>query len=150
MSVKLSTKDGKTFLRQAVSEDRHGKTTFTAVFLKTDRRFTFQVRAPMNQRDPNRPISFVSVLTGSSNEDDYSYLGFITGNKYYYGNKSRISREADSSRAWECIWSYISQGKEFPSDRVEIYHEGSCGRCGRKLTVPSSIKSGIGPVCAGK
>lgn len=28
--------------------------------------------------------------------------------------------------------------------------EGACGRCGRKLTVPGSIASGIGPTCAEK
>lgn len=33
-------------------------------------------------------------------------------------------------------------------DRVEVWHEGSCGRCGRKLTVPSSIETGLGPECA--
>jgi hypothetical protein len=32
---------------------------------------------------------------------------------------------------------------------VELgHHEGKCGRCGRLLTVPSSIESGIGPECS--
>jgi predicted metal-dependent hydrolase len=29
-----------------------------------------------------------------------------------------------------------------------VHHEGKCGRCGRLLTVPSSIESGIGPECS--
>jgi hypothetical protein len=29
-----------------------------------------------------------------------------------------------------------------------VWHEGRCGRCGRKLTVPESIESGFGPECA--
>jgi hypothetical protein len=33
---------------------------------------------------------------------------------------------------------------------VEFWHEGKCCRCGRKLTVPASIASGIGPECATK
>ena len=33
-------------------------------------------------------------------------------------------------------------------EALEIRHEGSCGRCGRPLTVPSSIDRGIGPDCA--
>jgi len=31
-----------------------------------------------------------------------------------------------------------------------LHHEGKCGRCGRKLTVPLSIETGIGPECASK
>lgn len=34
--------------------------------------------------------------------------------------------------------------------KVEVWHEGSCGRCGRKLTVPESIANGLGPECAEK
>jgi len=30
---------------------------------------------------------------------------------------------------------------------LEIWHEGRCGRCNRKLTVPASIALGIGPEC---
>jgi hypothetical protein len=32
----------------------------------------------------------------------------------------------------------------------EVYHEGRCGRCNRKLTVPESIETGLGPECASK
>jgi hypothetical protein len=35
-------------------------------------------------------------------------------------------------------------------DGVVIWHEGRCGRCGRRLTVPESIESGYGPECIGK
>jgi hypothetical protein len=31
---------------------------------------------------------------------------------------------------------------------VEVWHEGKCGKCGRALTVPSSILTGIGPECS--
>ncbi|MGQ4872128.1 MAG: DUF6011 domain-containing protein, partial [Candidatus Thorarchaeota archaeon] len=30
-------------------------------------------------------------------------------------------------------------------EKVRIWHEGKCGRCGRRLTVPESIESGYGP-----
>ena len=33
---------------------------------------------------------------------------------------------------------------------LTVFHDGKCGRCGRKLTVPESIQSGLGPVCAGQ
>ena len=31
--------------------------------------------------------------------------------------------------------------------KADGWHEGRCGRCGRKLTVPESIEAGYGPEC---
>jgi hypothetical protein len=41
------------------------------------------------------------------------------------------------------LWAHIDDLPE----SLEIWHEGSCLRCGRKLTVPESIESGYGPEC---
>lgn len=35
-------------------------------------------------------------------------------------------------------------------DQADVFHEGVCGRCGRTLTHPDSIRTGLGPVCANK
>jgi len=32
---------------------------------------------------------------------------------------------------------------------LNFFHEGKCGKCGRKLTTPESIKNGFGPTCLG-
>jgi hypothetical protein len=37
--------------------------------------------------------------------------------------------------------------RKFLPECIEIWHEGKCGKCGRQLTVPSSIETGIGPEC---
>lgn len=34
-----------------------------------------------------------------------------------------------------------------PSEILEVWHNGSCGRCHRKLTDPDSIETGFGPEC---
>lgn len=49
------------------------------------------------------------------------------------------------------LWAFylLNRGKTLP-DGYRIYHMGQCCRCGRALTVPSSIESGLGPYCAGK
>ena len=31
---------------------------------------------------------------------------------------------------------------------VKVFHSGKCGKCGKKLTTPESIKSGLGPYCS--
>ena len=32
-------------------------------------------------------------------------------------------------------------------EALRVLHHGRCGRCGRKLTTPESIRLGLGPVC---
>lgn len=91
---------------------------------------------------------FVSVLTGSNNETDYRYLGMIRQNgEFSVTRASKISADAPSAKAFGWVWNRFAGGD---LKGVEVLHEGRCGKCGRTLTVPESIKTGIGPTCAGK
>jgi hypothetical protein len=119
-----------------------GNATFTVTSIATGRRFTFKVRKP-SATSPH----FVSVMTGSDNENDFTFLGTIfDGANFVHGRKSSISPEADSAKAFAWFWRNVAN---LPA-AVTVHHEGKCCRCGRKLTVPESIESGIGPECAGK
>ncbi len=51
-----------------------------------------------------------------------------------------------STRSFMWFLSTYKSDKEF-SDNIEIWHDGICGRCGRKLTTPESISTGYGPEC---
>jgi hypothetical protein len=42
------------------------------------------------------------------------------------------------------------QGKTPAEVDLEVWHEGRCGACGRRLTVPESIERGLGPECYGR
>lgn len=118
-----------------------GNATFTVTSRRTGTRFTFKVRQP----SPEKP-HFVKVLTGSDNENSYTYLGTIfNGTDYRHGRRSSVSEQAPSATAFAWLWSHIGDDL---SKAVEIHHAGTCCRCGRKLTVPESIESGIGPECA--
>lgn len=125
-----------------------GSARFTLVSRRTGTRFTYWVRAG---DDPTRPIWFVRVLTGSDNENDYTYLGTISANdlKFWHGRKSPISSGAPSARAFEWSWNNHLRYDHIP-DGLEVWHEGRCGRCGRTLTTPESVARGIGPECAEK
>jgi hypothetical protein len=121
-----------------------GNSTFTVVSKKTEARFTFKVRQPKNK--PH----FVSVLTGPQNETDYTFLGTIFNEtNFVHSRNSKITKSADSAKAFNWLWNKLSLEDKAP-ESCEIHHEGRCCRCGRTLTVPSSILSGIGPECAGK
>jgi hypothetical protein len=122
-----------------------GNATVTLVSGKTGTRFTYRVRSPEKIEN----LHFVSVLTGSSNENDYSYLGTIfSAKEFAHGKKSKIGKDATSARAWAWAWNYLSKGQLPPN--CEVWHDGRCGRCGRKLTTPESVAKGLGPECSKK
>jgi len=115
---------------------------------KTGTRFTYHVvAAPPPSVVSNVPVShFVHVLVGP---DDYKYLGCIYTNRLYkHGHNSRIDRNAKSAIAFAWVWGKLTAGKM--PDVLGVWHEGRCGKCGRRLTTPESIESGLGPICAKK
>jgi hypothetical protein len=124
-----------------------GKATFTLVSTKTQARFTYRLTA-----NDDSTCLFVALLNGPDNEADYRYLGRISRGVFWLGRKvpreGDISRDAPSAKAFDWTWRQLAKG-QLP-DAVEIWHEGRCGRCNRKLTVPASIASGFGPECIGK
>jgi hypothetical protein len=127
-----------------------GKATFTARSLKTGTRRTFQVKRTPDFSDSKRAW-FVAVLTGG---DEYQFHGMIRadheGNLWFWrSNKSHFTDDSPAGAAWCYIFENVVQGERLPPG-VELWHEGRCGRCGRALTVPESIRNGIGPECATK
>ena len=127
-----------------------GNAHFTIRSKKTSKRFTYHV---LKRRKSNtgQPIYFVKVLTGPDNNQSYTYLGTIFSDtlKYVHGRKSSISFTAPSNQAFGWFWASTMKVGNIPST-VEVFHEGRCGRCGRRLTVPESIRSGFGPECINK
>lgn len=120
-----------------------GRATFTVRNPETDGRFTFKVTKGKADDAPH----FVKVLTGPQNTADFSYLGCIFADgRFVVTRKSRISKDAPSAKAFAWVHGRLAAGRDLAG--VEFWHEGSCCRCGRALTVPSSVASGIGPICA--
>lgn len=114
---------------------------------RTGTRFTYRVNVSKPHPDGG-PSHFVAVLTGSDNNSGYEYLGCIFDRKMYaHGRKSRIAANAPSAVAFMWVWKKLSGG-EMPPE-LAVYHEGRCGRCGRRLTDPTSISLGLGPKCRG-
>lgn len=44
-------------------------------------------------------------------------------------------------------WNRLVENKGLP-DVIEVWHEGCCAQCARRLSVPASIELGYGPDCA--
>jgi hypothetical protein len=126
-----------------------GKSFFTLQNKETDNRFTYKVcQATDNDNNP-KDLWFVSILVGADNENSYQYAGIITPQGFRLTAKSRVTESATSVKAFSWLWGMIKSETTLP-EKVEFYHAGRCGRCGRKLTTPESIENGYGPVCLGK
>jgi hypothetical protein len=118
-----------------------GRSIFTLLSKKTGVRYTYKVETSVGKP------SFVSLLTAP---DTYTYIGavFTTGgvSVFRHTKASRVSVDAPSFLAF--TW-FVERLGCLPTS-LEVWHEGRCGRCGRALTDPDSIRSGFGPTCRGK
>jgi hypothetical protein len=123
-----------------------GKSTFTVQNKDTGNRFTYRVKFASDKKDP---LYFVGLLSGPDNSHDYSYIGIIHRDAFRRTGKSEVTANAKSFQAFSWLWGKIHRKERLPK-QVEVYHEGRCGRCGRKLTVPTSIASGFGPDCVNR
>ncbi len=128
-----------------------GNSLFTIRNSKNGSRFTYKVKVPKDTDPEKANFFFVKLLTGSDNNSNYSYIGYIKSGPpqpyFIYGNKSKISEAAPGVKAFDFVFNKIIGPQSFHPD-LEVWHEGKCCRCGRKLTVPESIESGIGPECS--
>ena len=115
-----------------------GKAVFTVVSTGTGTRFTFKVKS-----SDDGAMSFVSVLNGPDNWENYLYIGFVPRPphvKLVAGRRGRPDAPSFKALSWVL--------RNLDSDKVEVWTEGKCCRCNRRLTDPVSIARGIGPECA--
>jgi len=136
-----------------------GHARFTLVSKKTGTRFTYRLSLPKAQPDSKYPAPdpvfgpfFLKVLTGPDNSNDFQFAGTVRRDSlarlvFTPSAKSRIGVDAPSVSAF--VW-FAANLDGNALGACEFYHDGSCGRCGRDLTVPESVATGLGPVCAGR
>lgn len=140
-----------------------GRSTLTLKSLASGTHYTYRVYAAADRATgiPSTSRFFVSLLTGTENDNDrhYRYLGMLfadsgqplvfrlTEKSLYTG--STPGREPGSLAGFRWLVKCVNEGYDI-SNSAEVYHAGKCGACGRTLTTPQSIESGLGPVCASK
>jgi hypothetical protein len=124
-------------------------------------RFTYRIKRG-GGADDHGPY-FVSVLAGPDNNHHYLYVGtlwwgrgghyddggFVLDLYFRHSAKSRVGEETATFQSF--LWvtqrlNVTSSDRPWPK-HVKLYHEGRCGRCGKRLTAPESIKAGYGPEC---
>jgi hypothetical protein len=120
-----------------------GNATFTLESTKTGNRYTYKMSKCKDKKD----LYFVGLLSGPDNEKDYKYMGVVDKGNFRLTANSKIKKDATSVKAFAFFIAKLDKLNDI--EGLNIYHEGTCGHCGRKLTTPESIKTGFGPVCMG-
>jgi hypothetical protein len=126
-----------------------GNATITICSRGSGQRFTYRFRRAEEGGDA-RPW-FVSLLSGPDNEGSYSYMGIIRPGAMggvQFTRKSKVGAGAPSAKGLDWFLHHLYAGNAANLRQAEVWHEGRCGRCGRKLTVPESVATGFGPDCA--
>lgn len=128
-----------------------GKAIVTLKNTTTDNHFTYKIKQASNRDGSASDRFFVSVLSGPDNNTNYRYAGLISmNNKSLTTTKnSKVGEDAPSFRVFRTVVNNLFAGsleEKFPS--VQIWHEGKCCKCGKKLTDPDSLSRGLGPHCA--
>lgn len=111
--------------------------------------FTYKITKNKPKQDKS-VVYFVALLTGPDNTQDYTYLGIMTEDgAVRLTAKSKYSEDTYAVRLLRRTLNVVfaDQIHLMTEKGFNLHHEGKCGRCGRALTVPESILSGIGPEC---
>lgn len=121
-----------------------------------DTHFTYNIYKADPTPEYPKEAFFVSVLSGP---DVYLYMGKVEVRidkpsldpMIKLTSRSRVKHTADSYRvgqwALRAIWQ-VARGTYTMPEGYSIKHDGRCGRCGRALTHPASLDTGLGPECA--
>lgn len=125
-----------------------GKSEFTMVSNKTNNRITYKLIKKESKRDKGKYIYWLSTKSGNN----YVYDGVVyyddNNNVFRFskGKKGNTNSNEINIKAILYVINKLHRG--IYDIEVDIYHVGRCGRCGKKLTTPESIITGLGPVCA--
>lgn len=118
-----------------------GNALFTLLSTKSGVRFTYKVLKDIKREGYLR----VYLMNGTDNTKDYKMLGEIKVSSPSLHPLSVHTKETPAFIAFDYV--YMNLCVKYPMPTLEIWHEGRCCRCGRVLTVPTSIELGIGPEC---
>lgn len=144
-NVKLSSNNNYEDLMKVIFA---GKAIITIQSHATKAHYTYKIKKAKGDFKDNR-VFFVSLLHGPDNTSDYAYLGLINRDTRFFRltGKSRYTEDSTAVKAFKYMFDKLINNLPMS---IDIFHEGCCARCGRRLTTPESIKRGIGPECANK
>ena len=121
-----------------------GNATITLESKTTGNWYTYKIQ----QSKAKPTLDYIRRLSGSDNDADYAYIGCVYSDSEYFSPVKPYN--AADKELWPksiFVIAWLFKHIDNCTDLINVYHEGKCCRCGRKLTTPESIQLGIGPEC---
>ena len=98
----------------------------------------------------NEFIYFLNTKIGN----EYVYAGVVwfddKTNEFRFGQGAKGQVNGNHLNIRSLLFVMNKLNSEVEPKYCEVFHVGTCGRCGKKLTTPESILTGLGPECAKK
>lgn len=122
-----------------------GNAIFTLRSGKTGNHFTYHiVKSDMGNSDH---LYKVHQLCGPDNTKDYRFIGLYWSDTDTFYNAHYKDLPFNSMPQSMRAIVHFLQHLDNIHPALEVYHEGRCASCGRRLTTPESIERGFGPEC---
>lgn len=125
-----------------------GKCEFILHSTKTNEDFKFEMTKQQTKENENKFIYFLNTLHGY----DKTYAGVIWFNdktqefQFSQGKKGQVASKELNIRSLIFVLNKLLKNETV--QYLDVFHTGRCGKCGKKLTTPESILTGLGPTCS--
>ena len=125
-----------------------GRSVFTLENSTTGNYLTFKIKSIKKQGKVVPGQFAVECKVLGDGDYGYNFLGFLNLDRKSFKEWGSTPKDSVAYKTFYWMMKNLHRMDEFPA--LQIYHEGSCCKCGMPLTVPESIDSGIGPECKKK
>lgn len=103
---------------------------------------TYQFSVPNFRKKGEDTLCVFTLVDGN----EWVYVGMYKNKQFLLTKASKFPVTSSIVRGVAFILKLMLK-PGYSDDRMHLFHEGVCARCGRPLTNPASIEIGIGPVC---
>ena len=123
-----------------------GRSVFTLENRESGKYITFKVKEVKKQGKviPGQ-FSIQCKALGDGNYG-YEFMGFMNTIRKEFRPRFLGIKEHVGFKTFIWILQNFERLEDF-GDKMHMYHEGACCKCGMPLTTPESIEKGIGPIC---
>lgn len=103
---------------------------------------TYQFSAPDSRKEGEDTMFVYTLIDNNS----WVYVGMYKDKSFRLTKKSKFPITSPIVKGVAFILKLMLK-PDYSDERMHLFHEGVCARCGRPLTNPDSIEIGMGPVC---
>lgn len=125
-----------------------GKSKFTLLSGKTGQHFSYTLTKKPKKGSESEYIYFLTFYN-ENRESIYAGVVFFENGQFNF-RKGAKGNANPSDRAIIALIFVLNQLTYGKRPNVRVFHVGNCGRCGKRLTTPESILTGLGPECSKK